>query len=465
MKILTILVMLIGGMSALSVHAVRYEVAASNFQKENYELAYNQFTELAALGNKDAQYAIGVMYVKGLHVKKNFANAYAWILLASSKGEASYAKTADDIHASFSEVEAANARAAFADLQASYGDEVIAAKLMPRLVKAGARSYKRRKPLVKVPADYPTSALNRGMPGTATISYLVSDDGRVKYPKLDMTTAEDFVKPSIRAVKSFIYKPTMVNGLPSVTFDVRNRFQFVLVDDAKIQEDKLYNELVKLKESAVQGSSIDRYTYAKNARVFRRYLDDERASEFYDTTSYFSKAAVDGLPHAKYELGKSIMYGEQCESDFDSSYFWLNQAAGDGLPVAQMMLGLERIYGVRFAGDLEEGIAWLEAAAEKYDPAKVELAVALATIVKGADKDLDKAVGLLADIKPKKFEDKISLFEAMVIVYSVRGEESKRSKSLKRLKKEAKKLNLPFDVLAENIERRLRGETVKPLRT
>ena len=72
---------------------------------------------------------------------------------------------------------------------------------------------------------------------------------------------------------------------------------------------------------------------------------------------------------------------------------------------------------------------------------------------------------LLASIEPRQFEDKVSLYEAHAIFYAALGDKKAKEKSLKKLKKEARKLKLPFGVLAENIERRISGEPILPLRS
>ncbi len=455
----------------------RYEVAAANYQAEKYELAAKQFMQLAALGNKDAQYAIGAMHVNGRYFEKSPSLGYAWLSLSSSKGVESYVATADKVKASLSEEQLARSQASYQSLLETYGDEVISAKIMPRLSKDSIDSFRRHRPLVKVVANYPKAALNRGLIGNVTVTYLIGKDGRVKYPALDQATSKDFVKTSIAATKAFVYEPARVGGEPAITFGVRNRFTFELVGGSKIKHDRLYNALNDLKEKADKGSSIDRYNYARSASVLRQYVDSERRGEFKNSTHYFSKAAVDGLPQAKYELGKSILYGEQCESDFDSSYFWLQNAAEDGLPEAQMMLGLERLHGVRFEGDKAHAFELLEKASESYDPAKIELAMALvgSTLQSkeqspdashySAIDNLEHAQTLLSLVNERSFVDKISLYEAKALVYASLGDEESKAKMLKKLKKEAKKLKLPFDRLSLNIERQLAGEPVLPLRT
>lgn len=448
-----------------NVMSERYEVAAHNYQNEKYDLAYDQFLGLSSLGNKDAQYALGLMHLKGLHVAKDINAAYAWVTLSGSKGNPAYMQMAKNIKEAIPPSALDQAESAYQILLADYGDNVIEARLMPKLTKSDTGSFKRLKPLVKVPAIYPHSALKAGIFGNATVRYIVADDGRVKYPEIESSTDQSFINNSLKGAKSFVYKPASINGVPVSTFGIRNRFIFELTSGQVVQEKRLYSSLLELKEKADSGTSIDRYKYAHSARMLRSYLNPSKRDEFHNSTEYFSKAAVDGLPHAKFELGKSILYGEQCKSDFDASYFWLHDAAQDGIPQAQLMLGMERLYGVRFDADIDEGVKWLEAAASKYDPAKVELSVVIATRLQGDQRDLAKAKSLLDSIKDKSFEDKVSLYEARALVHTAMGNQKGLAKSLKKLEKEAKKLKLPYDVLASNIERRLAGEPVFPLKS
>lgn len=450
---------------SLAAHAARYEVAALNYQNNKFKEAYEQFLELAGLGNKDAQYALGLMYLKGNHVEQDDSVGVAWLKLSSSKGDKEYSKLTEQILAESNAAQLSEIDLAYDELSKRFGDDVVASKLMPKLIKSSFGQIKSRRPLVKVPPEYPREALKAGLIGNVMVSYMVADDGRVKYPRVEQATNKTFIEPSIDAVKSYLYRPAIVNNMPSATFDVRNKFTFELTEKTQIREKKLYRSLLELREKADTGTSVDRYTYAKSANTLREYLPSDKRKEFMDSTLYFSKSAVDGLPHAQYELGKSIMYGEQCESDFDTSYFWLERAAQDGLVEAQMMLGLERLNGVRFDASKEEGLRWLTESAKAYDPAKVELAVAYIVHMEDADRNIEGALSLLGSVKEKKFEDKITLLEARALVHLAGNNEANYKKALKALQKEAKKLKLPYNVLVKNIERRIAGEPVLPLKS
>ena len=56
------------------------------YHQGDYNKAQQQFYELAQLGNVDAIYNIGVMYLHGQGREKNPAKAYAWFNLAADFG-------------------------------------------------------------------------------------------------------------------------------------------------------------------------------------------------------------------------------------------------------------------------------------------------------------------------------------------------------------------------------------------
>jgi|GEM_PF-1891274 len=462
------------------VRAERYEVAASNYQNKKYDLAYEQFLDLAELGNKDAQYAIGLMYLKGFHVNTDVNMAYAWLALSGSKGDITYRELADNVLETIPQTQRFQAQSAYDSVKSTYGDDIISAKSMPALIDSDGINDEILygfSPVAtfKMAPKYPQSALQAGIFGNVTMRYVVASDGRIKYPELGVATNEVFVKPSFQATKAFVYKPTIVNGRPVPVFGVDNTFIFeVLVGgrlssdevEKDVNQERIYQVLVDARAKAETGSSVDRYEYAKVLLALGLHLNSSKFDEFNnDKIKYFTKAAIDGLPDAQFELGKTFMYHDQCGPSIDASYFWLHQAAKNGFSRSQMVLGLERISGICFDKNVEKGIEWLETAAATYDPAKLELAVAIATQLEGEQRDLAKAKQLLDSINIKTFEDKVSFYEAQAIVYSAAGSEEALERSLKKLKKEARKFKLPYEVLAQNIQRRLAGQPVVPLRS
>jgi TPR repeat protein len=96
--------------------------AAHSLKKGHQEDAARLFKRAAEWGNKDAQKTLGLMYVKGLGVNKDWAMGYAWLDLASSLGSEAIIATRNQIFASMSEEEKSRVKGYSEGLDESYGD-------------------------------------------------------------------------------------------------------------------------------------------------------------------------------------------------------------------------------------------------------------------------------------------------------------------------------------------------------
>lgn len=89
-------------------------------------------------------------------------------------------------------------------------------------------------PIVKVPPEYPSNALSRGIEGYCTVVYTVTETGTVRDAQAipDQCVTKDgrpttvFNRASERAALKFKYKPKVVDGQPVEVPGVRNRFTY-----------------------------------------------------------------------------------------------------------------------------------------------------------------------------------------------------------------------------------------------
>lgn len=89
-------------------------------------------------------------------------------------------------------------------------------------------------PIVKVPPEYPSTALSRGIEGFCTVVYTVTETGTTRDPQpiADQCITKDgkpttvFNRASVRAALKFKYKPKVVDGKPVEVPGVKNRFTY-----------------------------------------------------------------------------------------------------------------------------------------------------------------------------------------------------------------------------------------------
>jgi TonB family protein len=450
---LGLMLAIVGGLA----HAATFEQAYKTYTDKRYETAMNQFLELAELGNTDAQLNIGIMYARGEAVEQNLVRSYAWLKLSRSKHEKDDAadRILNIVLAKLDDKQLKEAERYLAVLDQKYGYEAVRERTEPKLVKGSGSKFVESLLLRKTRPIYPSSAASHGIVGAALVEYTIGPDGRVMHPFVTMSTNEVFDTAALAAIKGNVFVPSQIGGMPVATYSKRKVYAFDLPS-----KQGLFGQAEEwmraLHDKALQGGSAQIYQYAIALRSLGIYLPIETLRDFGYYNTWLHSAAVNGLPAAKYQLGSNILYGEQCYSDFDKSYFWLESAAKDGIVQAQMLLGLERLHGVRYGKDVEAGLTWLGMAAERYDAAKVEYARAI--IFNESEPDLDRLSDMLDAIDFDIFEDKISLLEVQIILARFGQQEKKEKRLMKSLKKEAKKLELPYQQIYDNILRVQSGQ-------
>src|SRR4051812_6086128 len=58
------------------------------FRKQDYSTAYSEWKADAAQGKAEAQYNLGMLYLKGLGTPKDPEEAFRWLRLAADQGQA-----------------------------------------------------------------------------------------------------------------------------------------------------------------------------------------------------------------------------------------------------------------------------------------------------------------------------------------------------------------------------------------
>ncbi len=102
--------------------------AARSLQDGFEKDAFDHFLRSARWGNKDAQKALGVLYVKGMGTEKNWAKAYAWLKLAATNSDPKIIAARDEVYAALRDDEKEEATLYTKYLTEEFGDLVALAR-------------------------------------------------------------------------------------------------------------------------------------------------------------------------------------------------------------------------------------------------------------------------------------------------------------------------------------------------
>lgn len=81
-------------------------------------------------------------------------------------------------------------------------------------------------PISKQAPSYPARALDDGIEGDCTVEYRVDTQGRVQDPHVVGSCHPMFIRPSLAAASTFVYRPRMVGGHAVEVNAVRNTFHY-----------------------------------------------------------------------------------------------------------------------------------------------------------------------------------------------------------------------------------------------
>ena len=430
-----------------------FEQASSQYQKQHYEQALEQFKTLSLLGNKDAQYTIGLMYLDGKGVEQDHLKAYAWFMLASSKGNTAALDMVKQYETALSEKHQSKSRSILQALEENHGDKVTYDRRKPKFDKQKLGQYRNYVPLRKDSGEYPKNALRKGLSGSIAISYSVDEYGRTRFHTVQSYTDEVFIRSAIKASHRFLYQPSSIDKQPVRIYSAKNLFTYITSSDVDYS-DQVFSHLTEQQAKAANGTSIARYQYASSLQAMGNFLKESQRDQLGSYNRWYHMSAVDGLSHAQLMLGKNMLYGEQCESDSDTSHFWLSLSAEQGLPEAQFLLGIERYHGIRFDKDIEAGIALLTQSADQgHDHARIALAAVLLREHPHNEVQIQTARRYFTQVDKKAYYDKLSYLEVEAALYAAEKNYKKAIRSQESLIKFANKNDLPATDFIENLDK------------
>jgi uncharacterized protein len=81
------LFLLLGIVCPTFVYADKFEDAVKSINRRHYETAYKMIVPLAEKGQAAAQLVLGMMYFKGIGVKKNIIESNKWLFISEALGQ------------------------------------------------------------------------------------------------------------------------------------------------------------------------------------------------------------------------------------------------------------------------------------------------------------------------------------------------------------------------------------------
>ncbi|GIU40831.1 hypothetical protein TUM4438_02980 [Shewanella sairae] len=353
-------------------------MATKDYNNADYELALIEFNRLAALGNRDAIFNIGVMYLHGQGVEKDLTRAYAWFRIAADFG-IDEARSAAQLIAQDLKDEA-QLKPAYQALNTDYGYSQFTQKLQPIFSEHRYDPKQSAPPLRQhyVDAKYPEDAYHQGQEGWVWLEFDIDESGAVRDVSIiDAYPNNTFNRAIYNAVRRWRYAPLIVNGSASKDRHRSLIYHFTTFKGKRYQQSfakqqrEYQGKINRLIESAEQGNAIVQYYVANWLQA-----DDHNATrllkyhwpQVHAASDLLLASATNGYPESQYRLGASLLRGEYTQTNREKGLNWILYAAQAGFAEAQYRLARE-LFDPRF-GEFDNAKAerWLQAAAEQSDP-------------------------------------------------------------------------------------------------
>lgn len=435
-----LLSLLMGAPAAATVNQALEHYGAGNFA-----LAYDAFDVAAKRGDHLAQRNIGVMYLKGEHVEKDYVEAYAWLALAAQDEEFRKAGTHEKVLNVLEEEQKALALKRHQALSSQYDDDALREKMRPAL-SSGTLAVKSFQPLHTQRPDYPGSAARRGLQGWADIMFTIETDGTTSDHYAYISADSAFSKAAIEALRTFQFEPSTVDDKPVAEHGVVYRFLFVMENSSESERGRFMNrQLTSAREKAETGNPEDQFAYGYLTGAARSSFGDDRflsEENLQNPNDWYMKAAKQGYSVAGFFLGRNTLSGKGCYPDPVKSHFWLVQSAEEGISDSQYLLAMELLHGVRFTKDVEQGFYWLQRAAQSNTAARLRYAWVLATYPDAHYRDGELAREHWSALD-KDYHDRQRYYQTAAAIAAENGDFEKAVQWQEKALEDARELKIP----------------------
>jgi TonB family protein len=407
------LIALLLSLTTISARAGLYSAQVA-YSKSDFATAFNQFKEMAELGQPKAQYALAIMYARGEGVSQSNVYAHAWASLAGQNGEAKGKALAEQLESNLTPTSLQIS----SEFQSKYSQSALDARLMPHFLKS--KEYEDRDPVRPskpfIPA-YPLEAQRRGIQGEAYVEFVVAPDGHPRMPRILYALPAGFFEAAAReSVLRSVYLPARINGQPIAT-SVSVMYRFTVaratIGDYQGLEQRVHDTELKAAAGDPQAQMLYGMMIAGLPQLKQTYNQ---------ALPWFLKAAQAGAPYAQYQIGTGLLQGRGCQCDSSKGEIWLQKAAQADQPDAQVSLAEYLLRGEPNRESVAGAVVWLERAAKQGNgSAKLLLSGILAATPISGMRDPPRAL-TLADSLEHDYKFDPSFWEIHAAANASRGD-------------------------------------------
>lgn len=349
--------------------------ATLDYNDGNYQPAYNEFYRLAKIGNKDAIYNLGVMYLHGQGVRQSLGNAYAWFQIAADFGLDEARDAAQLILQQ--DQNPIDIQKKYTQLTSTLSFQHFTETLLPIFNAKKYENLAYQPPLRvhTVDAKYPQSAYEKGIEGWVWLEFDLDESGAVKdVDIIDAFPDKTFNRAIYNAVRRWRYEPYKVDGKVQPYSSRSLLYHFTTFKGKRYQasfksQKKEYQQRInQLIEGAEQGNALIQYYIANwlnaeehNATKLLRYHWQKTTA----SSELLLESAVNGYPNSQYRLGANLLRGEYTQTDRKKGLNWILNAAQSGFVYAQYRLARELLNKQYVEYDRAKAKRWLINAANQ----------------------------------------------------------------------------------------------------
>ena len=443
----------VGAMFALFMFCFCGEAAAdllsaqTAYHKGDFAKAFQEFRELAQIGQPLAQFNLAVMYARGEGVRQSEIYSYAWASLAAENGLEKAKSLADRLRPNL----APGSENIVADIKAQFGNAQLDARLNPKVIEGAEQEDRARcQPVHAYVPPYPAEAVSRGIQGQVYTEFSLMPDGRSRNPRIIYAIPAGQFEPTVRnALLHSEFAPAPAAGHP-IQCTMFYRFTNGLTTDDYPKLQWLVKDTLAHAESGDPGAQM---LYGM-LLVGLPQLNAERSRAL----PWFLKSAQAGVPSAQYQVGFSLLKGWGCDCEENKGLDWLRRAAQSGQPDAEVTLAMYALKGNPDEERLKQARLWLEqAAASGSHDGKLYLAAMLANTPQTQGGDPKRALTLLEEVF-RGVKDDPTAFEIRAAAQASSGDFKSAAQSETKAMTMARYLKWDLTPLNERLARYTAGE-------